>query len=147
MRKRLKRPSRKGSGTNKKKIPGDKKSKTPSKKAISLAQVHVPEAKFRDYIFKPGATHGKDHVFKSLGYGREHSQQLAGMYQKQAHKRFLDGDYTLGKKDKYGQRIDIGIVVDGIDAGAGKSSRLKSGWMILDDGGIKLNTPFTGFMD
>lgn len=31
-------------------------------------QLIAPVEKFYDYIFKPGAAHGKDHVFRSLGY-------------------------------------------------------------------------------
>lgn len=105
----------------------------------------VPIEKFRDYIFKPGATHGKDHVFRSLGYGPEHSEQLARMYQQQALEKFQRGEYTLGKADQYGQRIDIEIAVPGIGDNAGKTSYLRSGWMITLDGGIRLNTPFSGF--
>jgi hypothetical protein len=134
-------------GTGKTRRGPEARQKIPGKSSLSLEQVHVPEAKFRDYIFKPGATHGKDHVFKSLGYGPEHSQELTDLYRKQAYERYLDGDYTLGKKDQYGQRIDIEIILEGVGDSAQKHSRLKSGWMVLEDGGIKLNTPFTGFKD
>jgi len=33
----------------------------------------APVEKFRDYIFKPGATHGKNQVFQSLGYDVSYS--------------------------------------------------------------------------
>ncbi len=49
-------------------------------------------------------------------------------------------------KDQYGQRIDIEIELPGIGNAKGKTSYLKSGWMITKDGNIKLNTPFSGFM-
>lgn len=110
----------------------------------------APIEKFRDYIFKPGATHGKDQVFRTLGYDQEHSEELASLYEKQATMRYEDGDYSLGKQDEYGQRINIEIEIIGIgvtEAGKviRKRSHLVSGWMLLSDGSITLNTPFAGF--
>jgi len=74
----------------------------------------APVAKFSDYIFKEGATHGKDAVFRGLGYSKEQSGQLAQMWEHQAAARFAKGEYTLGKLDQYGQRINIEIQVPGI---------------------------------
>jgi len=96
-------------------------------------------------IFKEGDPSGKAHVFKSLGYGPEHAEQLAGMYQEQGAAKFANNEYTLGKLDQHGQRIDIEIKLKGIGDNAGKVSNLKSGWMIKPDGSISLNTPFSGF--
>ncbi len=107
--------------------------------------VDVNVRKFSEYIFKDGTDHGKDVVFKNLGYGAESSDDLVKLYQEQAAKKFANGDYTLGKLDDYGQRINIEIELPGIGNAAGNTSYLKSGWMILEDGSIKLNTPFTGF--
>lgn len=114
--------------------------------ALKGAVVVVDERKFSEYIFKEGATHGKDKVFRSLGYGPEHSKMLAQQYQKQAAERYAAGNYTLGKKDVHGQRIDIEISLDGIGMAQGKVSYLRSGWMIRPDGSLSLNTPFSGFI-
>ncbi|HZO12828.1 MAG TPA: RHS repeat-associated core domain-containing protein [Polyangiaceae bacterium] len=105
----------------------------------------APVPKFRDYIFKDGATHGKDKAFRNLGYGKEHSEQLADMWEKQAAEKFKNGQYTLGKADQYGQRVDIEIEVPGIGDAAGQTSHMRSGWMIQPDGTLKLNTPFSGY--
>jgi filamentous hemagglutinin len=51
----------------------------------------------------------------------------------------------LGTLDQYGQRINIEIVLNGVGKFASKTAYLRSGWMILEDGSIKLNTPFSGF--
>lgn len=67
------------------------------------------------------------------------------MWETQAAAKFQAGDYALGTLDQYGQRITIEIVVPGIGAKVGKVAYMKSGWMIMEDGSIKLNTPFTGF--
>ena len=84
-------------------------------------------------------------LFKKLGYGKEQSADLARIWQEQGQAKYADGKYTLGKKDQYGQRIDIEIELTGIGDAAGKTSYLKSGWMIQPDNTIKLNTPFAGF--
>jgi filamentous hemagglutinin len=83
-------------------------------------------------------------LFKSLGYGKQHSEKLATLYQKQRLEKFRNGEFQHGKKDHYGQRIDIEIELPDIND-LEKVSHLKSGWMILENGNIKLNTPFTGF--
>ncbi len=60
-------------------------------------------AKFSDYIFKPGAIHGKDAVFTSYGYSSADSQALAAEYEQQAATQYGAGDYQLGKLDQYGR--------------------------------------------
>ncbi len=107
--------------------------------------VIAPVEKFADYIFKPGATHGKDRVFRSLGYSRSDSQTLSEQYSLQAAARYAVQDFTQGKSDEYGQRLNIEIEIAGIGDKVGQISYLISGWMIKDDGSIALNTPFAGF--
>ena len=101
--------------------------------------------KFSDYIFKPEADHGKDTVFKSLGYSAEDSTTLASIWEKQATEKFAKGEFSLGKADQYGQRINIEIALPKKGSTTEQTSYLKSGWMIQPDGSIKLNTPFSGF--
>ncbi len=113
---------------------------------VSRNLATVDTRKFSHYIFKEGADHGKDAVYRGLGFGREHSNKLASIYQHQANRKFASGNYTLGKLDKWGQRIDIEINLKGIGSSSGKSSSLRSGWMIQNDGTIKLSTPFSGFI-
>jgi hypothetical protein len=103
------------------------------------------ERKFAEYIFKPGADHGKNVVFESLGYSIEDSQKLTKMWELQAAEKYAKGEFKLGRKDDFGQRVDIEIELPGQGASAGKTSYLISGWMILSDGSIKLNTPFLDF--
>jgi len=101
----------------------------------------APIEKFKDYIFKPGATPGKEKVFESLGYNRSHSEDLTKVYQEQAAAKYKEGNYALGKKDEYGQRISIEIELKGVGDSAGKTSYLNSGSMVRPDGTITLNTP------
>jgi len=105
----------------------------------------APIEKFRDYIFKPGATHGKDHVFRSLGYDRSHSAELAAIFEQQAAKKYAQGSFSLGRLDEYGQRINIEIELDGIGDCGNQKSYIISGWMTQSDGSITMNTPFGGF--
>ncbi len=101
--------------------------------------------KFSDYIFKPGATHGKDRVFRSYGYGPEHSEELASEFTRQATRRYAARDYVLGTADQYGQRITVPIDLVGTGSASGRSTTILSGWMVRADGSLTLNTPFTGF--
>jgi hypothetical protein len=116
----------------------------------SLPHGHPPASpatvrKFSDYIFRPGATHGKDRVFRSYGYGPEHSEHLATEWTRQATSRHAAGDFVRGTADQYGQRITIPIDLVGRGDAAGRSTTVLSGWMIRPDGSLTLNTPFTGF--
>ncbi len=105
----------------------------------------APVAKFRDYIFKPGATHGKDHVFRSLGYDQVDAAQLAAIFEQQATDKYALQEFSLGRLDEYGQRINIEIQLDGKGGLSSRKSYIISGWMIQSDGSITLNTPFGGF--
>jgi filamentous hemagglutinin len=115
------------------------------KGVVSVTNAVADTRKFSGYIFKPGADHGKDAVFKSLGYTADDSAALSKVWQQQAAKKYAQGEFKLGKADQYGQRVDIEIALPGKGLEAGKISYLRSGWMIQADGSLKLNTPFSGF--
>lgn len=80
-----------------------------------------------------------------MGYDINDSEALIKIYKEQAASKFVKGEYTLGKADSYGQRIDIEIELPGIGDTSGKTSYIKSGWMINPDGSLSLNAPFSGF--
>ncbi len=105
----------------------------------------VDTRKFSDYIFKPGADHGKNVVFESLGYTADDSAQLSQIWETQAAQKYASGDFTLGKADQYWQRVNIEIALPGKGTASGQTSYLQSGWMVQPDGSLKLNTPFSGF--
>jgi len=110
----------------------------------------VPIEKFRDYVLMPGADGGKYQVFAGIGYSQEHAEQLVAIYEEQAADQYLQGNFSLGKKDHCGQRVTIEIVLERVLLNSrGEQSILKSyllsGWMIVDAQTIKLNTPFAGF--
>jgi hypothetical protein len=105
----------------------------------------VDAAKFSDYVFKEGATHGKDAIFHSYGYGAADSNALAADFEAQGAAQYRAGNYTLGKLDQYGQRVTIPIRLEGQGAAAGRVTTINTGWMIESDGSIRLLTPFAGF--
>jgi filamentous hemagglutinin len=70
---------------------------------------------------------------------------LSALWQQQAVDKYSQGDFSLGKADQYGQRVNTEIALPGKGAEAGKVGYLRSGWMIQADGSLKLNTPFSGF--
>jgi filamentous hemagglutinin len=110
----------------------------------------APVENFYDYIFKPGATHGKDHVFRALGHSRSDAELLSDLYSFQVVAKFAAHDCTLGKADEYGQRINIVIeltlnTLTEENNYSSRSSYLISGWMTRDDVTLTLNMPFSGF--
>jgi hypothetical protein len=113
--------------------------------STSAPRGSVPVQKFSDSIFKEGATHGKDVVFRTLGYGAEHSEALADIYAEQDGAKYAAGEYTLGKLNAHGQRVGREIELQGIGEAPGKVGYLRSGRMTQPEGGVRLNTPFAGF--
>ena len=101
--------------------------------------------KFSDYIFKEPADHGKEEIFHSLGYEKKHSEFLSKIYETQGLKQFKKGIFEKGRKDGHGQRISIEIELQGIGKFREKKAFIKSGWMMPEDGNIRLLTPFSGF--
>ena len=59
---------------------------------------------------------------------------------KQALKKYLSGDYTLGKLDRRGQRINIRVTIP--RKGKSGSVSFITGWMLMPNGKLKLNTPY-----
>ncbi|WP_192871675.1 DUF637 domain-containing protein, partial [Variovorax sp. JS1663] len=109
------------------------------------ANAIVDTRKFTDYIFKPGADHGKNIVFESLGYSADDAAELSLIWRSQAAQKYAKGEFALGRADQYGQRVNIEIVLPGKGEASGQTSYLQSGWMVQSDGSLKLNTPFSGF--
>ena len=112
---------------------------------IPTVKVIVDPRKFSEYVFKENADHGKDIIFRSLGYTKQHSDDLVETYRKQGSEKFEKRDFRLGKKDCHGQRISIEIALSGIGESGGKTAHIRSGRMLLTDESIRLLTPFTGF--
>ena len=61
---------------------------------------------------------------------------------RQAEIAFQCGEYVLGKRDGYGQRINI--VIDLKTKDTGETVSFVSGWMAYPDGELVLATPYGG---
>lgn len=62
--------------------------------------------------------------------------------ERQALEKYLTGDYTLGKLDRYGQRISIRVTIPR-KKGIGDVSFI-TGWMAEPNGKLRLTTPYGG---
>lgn len=71
--------------------------------------------------------------------------ELVNINKQHASRYFENGNYYLSRLDNFGQIIDIEIALPGIGEATGRTSYLKSGWMMFD-GSIKLTKPFAGFI-
>ena len=94
------------------------------------------------YLTHRGSTHQKEKLFKAWGYTVEDAAWLQEELEKQAVYKYSTGQYTLGRLNKDGQRINIRIDLDRKD-GSGPVSFV-SGWMVQPNGTLKLNTPYGG---
>ena len=60
--------------------------------------------------------------------------------EKQGRKKYIAGEYTLGKLDLWGQRISIRIELQRRDTN--DTISFNTGWMLKPGGKIVLNTPY-----
>lgn len=99
-------------------------------------------SKFENYIFHPTKNEGKKALFESWGYGIIDSNWLQEEFIRQAQEKYANGDFILGKLDKYGQRISIEIILPRKDKIGSVS--FMSGWMVYPVGVIINTTPLGG---
>lgn len=60
--------------------------------------------------------------------------------QRQAREKYISGDYTLGKLDKYGQRVHIQMTIP--DKSTGEMRIFRTAWMAKPNGQLVLATPY-----
>ncbi len=99
--------------------------------------------KFSEYVLAPNHKSGKDKIFLGLlGYrpnNLEDAQALLETYIAQAQAKFIAQDYTVEEADRHGQRFTIIIEV--------REKKLRTGWILDNQGTLRLATPFSGFAD
>ena len=101
-------------------------------------------SKFDPYLFNTNGAyfHGKEKLFAQWGYGVEDAKWLQLEMERQAREKYIAGEYILGKRDIFGQRIKITIEIPR-RTGEGTVTFI-SGWMLEARGKLKLNTPYGG---
>lgn len=80
---------------------------------LANAAAHSDYSKFDPYLFNTTGTytHNKEKLFNECGYYAEDASWLQAEMEKQAREKYLSGDYTLGKLNEQGQRLNIRIVI------------------------------------
>lgn len=111
---------------------------------LANAEVHSDYSKFDPYLFDPENfyKHGKNKAFESWGYTIADSQWLKDEIERQAQEKYISGQYTLGKLDYNGQRINIRVTIPRKDDD--KAVSFITGWMAYPSGRIQLTTPYGG---
>ena len=111
---------------------------------LANAVAHSDYSKFDPYLFNTTGTytHNKEKLFNEWGYYAEDASWLQAEMEKQAREKYLSGDYTLGKLNEQGQRLNIRIVLP--RKNTPESVSFITGWMIMPNGKLKLNTPYGG---
>jgi hypothetical protein len=104
-------------------------------------QITGDPRKFSEYVLVPSHKSGKDKIFLGLlgyrPYNLDDAQALLETYITQSQAKFVAQDYTVGEHDHHGQRFTIVIEIRG--------KRLLPGWILDNQGTLKLATPFSGF--
>lgn len=116
----------------------------PYDQVLAHAEATSAYSKYDPYLFNRDKRypHSKEKMFESWGYTIEDAEWLQKEVEEQALHKYISGDYTLGKLNDKGQRINIRIELER-KSGSGSVSFL-SGWMVQPNGQIKLNTPYGG---
>ena len=106
---------------------------------INIRATSVLE-KYTKYIFDDDNNEGKKALFEAWGFSILDSEYLKTEIERQAQIAFQCGDYILGKRNEYGQRVSIVIHLNRKDTG--KEITFVAGWMVYPDGRIELITPY-----
>ena len=97
--------------------------------------------KFSEYVLVPNHKSGKDRIFLGLlGYRPNNlndAQALLATYITQPQAKFAAQEYTISERNRYGQRFTITIEI--------KGRKLLTGWIVDNQGRLKLAAPFSGF--
>lgn len=99
----------------------------------------VPNGKF-DYMFE-----SKAGWIKAMGYDPSDRNKFIDELKEKTKEGYISGDYTIEKCTKYGVKIKVYFVVDGINEKAGSHYPLKGSYMVFPNGKIKINTPIGGW--
>lgn len=101
-------------------------------------------SKFDPYLFNPQKTyqHNKEKLFNEWGYTVEDALWLQEEIEKQGLSKYISGEYTLGKLNANGQRINIRIEIP--RKNKSETVSFITGWMVCQNGKIRLNTPYGG---
>lgn len=99
-------------------------------------------SKYDPYLFNTEGkyTHTKEVLFKKWGYTVADAKWLQNEIGKQALEKYIDGDYTLGKLNDKGQRLNIRVEIP--RKNKPEKASFVTGWMVYPDGKIRLVTPY-----
>ena len=116
----------------------------PTSRVKNNAKVTSAYSKFDPYLFNTLGeySHGKEKLFTTWGYTADDAHWLQEKIEEQGRTNYITGNYTLGKLNTYGQRLNIRVEIPRKD-GQGTVSFI-TGWTVQPYGELKLNTPYGG---
>ena len=121
-----------------------KLSKLSYNEVVEKANSNSDYSKFDPYLFNTNGkySHNKEILFNEWGYPISDAKWLQAEIEKQGLEKYIFGDYELGVLNDFGQRINIRIEIP--HKYKNEIVSFISGWMVLPNGEIKLNTPYGG---
>lgn len=106
------------------------------------AKANCDIRKFTEYVFSDKYDDGKKELFENWGYSIQDSAYLQYLYTSEAIQKYCDGEYIFRGTNQFCPLIEITLE---LPLKNGKSQSIKTGWILLPKGEIKLATPFSGF--
>ena len=97
-----------------------------------------PMKKVANYLL---ADEDKKAMMRTMGYIPEDSQEVYDLVKSIVESKFLSGDYILRALDKYGQRFQVDLTLEGKRDHAGESFKCHVGCTAWPYGKIKVATP------
>ena len=116
----------------------------PYSRVLNEATAESAFSKFDPYLFNRGLVypHNKQKLFESWGYTIDDAEWMQKTIEEQGIEKYANGEYSLGKLDKNGQRISIRVEIPRKNKKENVS--FITGWMVCSDGHIQLSTPYGG---
>ena len=110
-------------------------------KQIELREVTLdfPIEKITQYLLVHPS---KSKLMNSWGYTMEDAQEIYNTIAENAKNQYLNGEYTLGRLNENGQRIEIKCILNGKKDKSGQTYRFITGWMVYPNGMLHNNTPY-----
>lgn len=101
-------------------------------------RIHSPLSKIVKYLF---TEQNKTRMMKSMGFSKEDYQSVQFNIYEKVYNAFNDGLYKLKTLDKYGQRVQISIKMEGSGDHAGELFNCHVGCIVWPNGILKITTP------
>lgn len=110
-----------------------------SPNGVEDIEIIVPKGK-EEFLYKD-----KGEWLCAMGYTSQYYKTFFNLLLQKTREAYFFGKYNIICWNKYGCKVNVELLIPGINGKTGHSYKLKSGCMIFPNGQLKLNTPIGGW--